>query len=148
MNATYNPFRAAAEAAFSEITSEQAKQFYALKAQKDFQNALDGAITVCAWAYQLAQMAYMMGAQCREWCEDLHVRTGECDRATPLLTPAKITPIAPPTDTGKKLLGEAIKSGLRLIGEDESTTPRELLLLPAAPPVNKPKRQPRKKKTL
>lgn len=113
MNA-YNPFRAAAEAAFAEITSEQAKQFYALKAQKDFQNALDGAITVCAWAYQLAQMTYMMGVQCRAWCDELEREARTCDRIPPLLPPAKITPLTPPTDIGKSLLGEAIRTGLKL----------------------------------
>ncbi len=144
MNATaitYNPFRAAAEAAFSELSSEQAQQFYALKAQKDFQNALDGAVTVCAWAFQLAQMSYMMGVQCRAWCDELetNAQIPALDRTTLLLAPAKDTPIVAPTEVGMKLLGNAIRSGLNLIAPvseevepmDEEITPGTLLLLPA-----------------
>ena len=143
MNATistYNPFRAAAEAAFSEITSEQAQQFYALKAQKDFQNALDGAITVCAWAFQLAQMTYMMGVQCRQWCDELetNAQIPALDRATLLLAPAKDTPIVAPTENGMKLLSDAIRSGLNLIAPvseevqqmNEEITPGALMILP------------------
>ena len=143
MNATvtiYNPFRAAAEAAFSEITSEQAQQFYALKAQKDFQNALDGAITVCAWAFQLAQMTYMMGIQCRQWCDELDAKAQAPapDSATLLLAPAKDTPLSAPAEVGMKLLGDAIRSGLNLIAPiteevqqmDEEITPGALMILP------------------
>jgi hypothetical protein len=136
--ATYNPFREAAEAAFSEITSEQAQQFYSLKAQKDFQNALDGAITVCAWAYQIAQMTYMMGVTCRQWCEELEVNAQAPDHVTLLLAPAKDTPLSAPAEVGAKLLGDAIRSGLNLIKPkteeveiiDEEITPGALMILP------------------
>jgi hypothetical protein len=122
--ATYNPFRAAAEAAFCEITSEQAQQFYALKAQKDFQNALDGAITVCAWAFQLAQMTYMMGVKCRAWCDELEVNAQETSSVTLLLAPAKDTPLSAPAEVGMKLLGDAIRSGLNLITPMTDETPK------------------------
>jgi hypothetical protein len=138
--ATYNPFRAAAETAFSEITSEQAKQFYALKAQKDFQNALDGAVTVCAWAFELAQMTYMMGIQCRQWCDELeaNAQAPASDRATLLLAPAKDSPMVAPAEVGMKLLGDAIRSGMNLFKPeteeaeiiDEEITPGALMILP------------------
>jgi hypothetical protein len=140
MNATYNPFRAAAETAFCEITSEQAQQFYALKAQKDFQNALDGAVTVCAWAFQLAQMTYMMGVQCRQWCDELEVnaQAPSLNSATLLLSPAKDSPMVAPAEVGMKLLGDAIRSGLNLFKpeteeveiKDEEITPGALVILP------------------
>jgi hypothetical protein len=138
--ATYNLFRAAAEAAFSELSSEQAQQFYALKAQKDFQNALDGAVTVCAWAFELAQMTYMMGIQCRQWCDEFeaNAQTPAPDRATLLLSPAKNSPMVAPAEAGMKLLGDAIRSGLNLIKPeteeveimDEEITPGALMILP------------------
>jgi hypothetical protein len=138
--ATYNPFRAAAEAAFCEITSEQAQQFYALKAQKDFQNTLDGAVTVCAWAFQLAQMTYMMGIQCRQWCDELeaNAQAPTSASATLLLEPVKDTPLSAPAEVGMKLLGDAIRSGLNLIAPiteevqqmDEEIAPGALMILP------------------
>jgi hypothetical protein len=143
MNATtdtYNPFRAAAEAAFSELSSEQAQQFYALKAQKDFQNALDGAVTVCAWAFELAQITYMMGIQCRQWCDELeaNAQTPSFNSATLLLSPAKDSPMAAPAEAGMKLLGDAIRSGMNLFKPeteeaeiiDEEITPGALMILP------------------
>ena len=65
----YNPFRAAAQAAFSELSSDSAHRYYSLKAQKDVQNVLDTSITLYAWIYQLAELTYMMGLQCRTWCD-------------------------------------------------------------------------------
>ena len=74
MNATeakYNPFRAAAQAAFAELSSKQAQHFYSLKAQKDVQTVLDNSITLFSWVFQLAELTYMMGTQCRARCDEL-----------------------------------------------------------------------------
>jgi hypothetical protein len=141
MNATYNPFRAAAEAVFAELSS---RQFYVSKAFE----AIDGAITVSTWAYQLAQMTYMMGGQCRQWCEELERNAQAPAQVLLLLMPAQEVPLTPQTDAGRKLLGKAIKSGLRLIEENRESAPTDLLLLPAASSDGKPKRQQRKRKTL
>ncbi len=63
MNATpsYNPFRVAVQVAIAELTSDQAQRYYAIKAQKDFQNSLDGALSVFGWVYQLSEMVYHLG---------------------------------------------------------------------------------------
>jgi hypothetical protein len=88
MNATeikYNPFRAAAQAAFAELSSEKAQHFYSLKAQKDVQAVLDNSITLFSWVFQLAELTYMMGAQCRVWCDELEPNAQATVLAMPML---------------------------------------------------------------
>jgi hypothetical protein len=90
MNPTpYNPFRAAAVAAFTELSSEQAHRYYTLKAQKDFQNTLDSTITLVCWVYQLAEMTYMMGLQCRIMYNSLESQTQAPILSSMALAPAK-----------------------------------------------------------
>lgn len=93
MNATdikYHPFRAAAQAAFSELSSDSAHRYYSLKAQKDVQNVLDPSITLYAWIYQLAELTYMMGLQCRAWCDALETNAQASARPVLLLAPAQV----------------------------------------------------------
>lgn len=141
MNATaitYNPFRAAAEAAFSELSSDSAQHYYSIKAQKDFQNTLDATATVFVWVYQLAEMTYMMGIQCRQWCEELeaNAQSPAPASATLLLAPAKDAPMVAHIEVGMKLLSDAVRSGLNLITpateevEEVELTPGALLILP------------------
>jgi hypothetical protein len=88
MNATetkYNPFRAAAAAAFAELSSEQAQHFYSLKAQKDVQTVLDNSITLFSWVFQLAELTYTMGIQCRAWCNALEPNAQATVLAMPML---------------------------------------------------------------
>ena len=92
MNATntaYNPFRASAAAAFAELSSEQAKRFYFLKAQEDIQTVLDASVTVFTWVYQLAELTYLMGTQCRAWCDALETNA-QAPAQPVLLAPARI----------------------------------------------------------
>jgi hypothetical protein len=98
MNATdtkYNPFHAATAAAFSELSSEQAQRFYSLKAQKDIQNVLNNSVTLFCWVFQLAELTYAMGAQCRAWCAELETNAQAPTRTLPLLTLAQVEAEAP-----------------------------------------------------
>ena len=123
MTATYNPFRAATAAAFSELSSESAQRYYSLKGQKDVQNALDASVTLCAWVCQLAQISYMMGVQCRAWCDELEAQAPAPVRSSLLLAPAKDTPMVAPVEAGMKLLSDAIRSGMSLITQNTEEFP-------------------------
>ncbi len=59
---TYNPYTAAATAAFSALTCDRAKSYYSLRAQQDTQSAIDAAVTVGAAIYQLSAAVYALGA--------------------------------------------------------------------------------------
>jgi hypothetical protein len=59
-NNRYNPFASAFRAAFSELTSDQAKEFYAQRATDDFQATI-GVITA------LGAIAFYLGQRCRQW---------------------------------------------------------------------------------
>jgi hypothetical protein len=58
----YNPFVSALSAAYSELTSDQAKHFYAQRATDDFQATI-GVITA------LGAIAFYLGQQCRQWMD-------------------------------------------------------------------------------
>jgi hypothetical protein len=57
-----NPFTSAFRAAYSELTSDQAKEFYAQRAVEDF-HATIGVITA------LGMIAFYLGQQCRQMLE-------------------------------------------------------------------------------
>jgi hypothetical protein len=59
-NNRYNPFASAFRAAFSELTSDQAKEFYAQRAVEDFHVTI-GVITA------LGAIAFYLGQECRQW---------------------------------------------------------------------------------
>jgi hypothetical protein len=88
MNATdvkYNPYHAATSAAFAELSSEQAQRFYSLKAQEDILTVLDASVTLFCWVYQLAELTYAMGAQCRAWCNERETNAQSTALAMPIL---------------------------------------------------------------
>jgi hypothetical protein len=95
MDAQYHPFQAALAAAHQELTSEKAQRFYAIKAQKDAQNALDAAITLFAWVYRLAELSYAMGVQCRTWYASENVSQAPA-LYSKVLTPARTLLALPP----------------------------------------------------
>jgi hypothetical protein len=61
-NNRYSPFASAFRAAVSELTSDQAKRYYINRTQQDLQTSL---IVIA----QFACLAYVLGAQCRQWLD-------------------------------------------------------------------------------
>jgi hypothetical protein len=59
---SYNPFSTAISSAIAELTSDDAKLYYSLRAQQDIQTVLVGFIQLCVMAYELGQAA-------REWVD-------------------------------------------------------------------------------
>jgi hypothetical protein len=73
----YHPLTAALSAVSAELSSPQAKRYYSLRAQQDFQAAL-------VLIIQFGCFAYALGAQFREWTEDVNV-TDSGDIAQPIV---------------------------------------------------------------
>jgi hypothetical protein len=145
MNATevkYNPFRAAAQVAFSELSSDQAQHFYSLKAQEDIQSVLDASVTVCAWVFQIAELTYAMGAQCRVWCDDLEINAQATALALPILATVEdpweieadyewveFSPsVAAQADISPTLL---LASASPMVCESGNQTPKDIKCIPA-----------------
>jgi hypothetical protein len=112
----YNPFTSAAQAAIAELVSDQAQRFYALQGQKDVQSALDNALTLIGWVYQLSEMAYRLGALSRAWCDEMIANSEApaipCGTAKPNASSFILCPAA----TSVALLPAAQPSTIRLPG--------------------------------
>jgi hypothetical protein len=63
----YNPYTATISLAFTELTSDRAKQYYAIRAQQDTQIALDAALSAGIAVYEAAVFTYNLGAFVRAW---------------------------------------------------------------------------------
>jgi hypothetical protein len=114
----YNPFAAAAQAAIAELTSTQAQRYYALKSQKDVQSALENALTLIGWVYQLSEMAYRLGALSRAWCDEMvadseHQPTPSSRLLCPAAAPVALLPEAQPTMI--RLPGALASSGVAIV---------------------------------
>lgn len=84
---SYNPFRSAFTAAAAELTSPAARRYYSRRAQQDIQ-------AIFVLVFELACMAYELGAQCRQWVDDLE----QSAQATP-------TPQAPAAISAVRIAG-------------------------------------------
>jgi hypothetical protein len=67
----YNPYTATISAAFTELTSDRAQQYYALRAQQDTQMVLDAALSAGIAAYEAAVFTYNLGAFVRAWMHSI-----------------------------------------------------------------------------
>jgi hypothetical protein len=65
----YNPYTATLSAAYAELTSDGAKQYYALRARADTQMVIDATLAAGIAVYEAAVLAYQMGAFVRAWIE-------------------------------------------------------------------------------
>jgi hypothetical protein len=79
----YNPFTTAAQAAFAELKSDRALEYYSLRAQADSQTVLDGAVWTIARFALTCQWVYRLGVQARAWVE----AQGAPDQASVLALP-------------------------------------------------------------
>jgi hypothetical protein len=114
----YNPFAAAAQAAIAELTSDQAQRFYALQGQKDFQNSLDGTLTILGWVYQLSEMVYQLGVLSRAWCDQMvadseYQLTSSSLVLCPAAAPLALLPAAQPPTI--RLPGSLASSGVAIV---------------------------------
>jgi hypothetical protein len=60
---SYNPFASAFAAAMTELTSDNAKRYYLVRAQQDLQTSF-------VLILQFACIAYALGQQCRQWMDE------------------------------------------------------------------------------
>jgi hypothetical protein len=129
----YHPVKAAITAAISELSSPAARQYYVNRAQQDLQTAF-------VLIVQFGCLAYTLGAQCRQWLEDLE----QSAQAEPALVTLKALPSAAesiplclPSFTPIALLSAGIDKPRRLpanwVGETVLITPA-----PKAPRTRKP----------
>jgi hypothetical protein len=136
----YNPFTSAAQAAIAELTSAQAQRFYALQGQKDVQSALDNALTLIGWVYQLSEMAYRLGALSRAWCDQMVAASEQLPIASsyvlcPAADPIALLPAAQPTMI--RLPGALASSGVAIVTPAPvSVTQPSEHCLPQAPVID------------
>jgi hypothetical protein len=114
----YNPFAAATQAAIAELTSAQAQRFYAFQAQKDVQSALDNALTLIGWVYQLSEMVYHLGTLSRAWCDEMVAASEQLPISSsyvlcPAAAPLALLPAAPPKSI--RLPGALASSGVAIV---------------------------------
>jgi hypothetical protein len=128
----YNPYTATLSAAFTELTSDRAKQYYALRAQQDTQMVLDAALSAGIAAYEAAIFTYNLGAFVRAW---MHATEQNAQYA-----PVNCTVEAP------ELIGDdefwaAVDSAVEVLDFIENTHEAEIVaepvvhLLPPAAPI-------------
>ncbi|HEY9825224.1 MAG TPA: hypothetical protein V6D19_07235, partial [Stenomitos sp.] len=75
----YNPYISALKTAAAELTSDEAKAYYSLRAQQDIQTAF-------VLIVQLGCFAYALGQQCRGWLDSLEQSAAvelECSAIVP-----------------------------------------------------------------
>jgi hypothetical protein len=82
----YNPYTASASAAITELTSDRAKQYYAIRAQQDTQMVIDATLTAGIAVYEAAVLAYQMGAFVRAWIEATEQAAIECTAIVPAIS--------------------------------------------------------------
>jgi hypothetical protein len=79
----YHPVKAALSAAAAELTSPQAQCYYIIRAQQDIQTAI-------VLIIQFGCFAYALGAQCRQWVDEMEqqaLNTGCALVLTPVSAP-------------------------------------------------------------
>jgi hypothetical protein len=114
----YNPFYSAAQAAIAELMSDQAQRYYAIKGQKDVQNALDNALTLIGWVYQLSELIYHLGALSRDWCDQMVAASEQLTISSsyvlcPAAAPVALLPAALPKSI--RLPGALASSGVAIV---------------------------------
>ncbi len=93
----YNPYTASFRAIATELTSDRAKQFYAIRAQQDTQMVIDATLTAGIAVYEAAVLAYQMGAFVRAWMHAVEQSAIECMAIVPV-APAAVAIIEIPDD--------------------------------------------------
>jgi hypothetical protein len=104
----YNPYTATISAAFTELTSDRAQQYYALRAQQDTQMVFDATLTAGIAIYEAAVLTYNFGAFVRAWLWATEQAAIECT-AIVVSAPATISVAAPQTLEDEIIEGEIIE---------------------------------------
>jgi hypothetical protein len=138
----YNPYTSALSAAAAELTSLEAQRYYINRAQQDVQTAI-------VLIIQFGCFAYALGAQCRQWMDEMEQSAQVIPvtlKALPCTSLKEVVDVIPvthylPTFAPVALLSAGASKPHRL----PARWVGEAVLITPAPVATKPKRNRSKK---